>query len=226
MNRRRMILHSEGDIDYISSGLVFRVDGKDAQNGIVKDLVQGYTFTAFNPQNISFANDAIVLDGNGCLYTDNADNVLPERNYYTVEACFSIDSLTNDSVIVTFGSQSGSAGASNKRPQLHIRCDNGKIGYKTANRYLSNFIAGENHTVSMNSSRGIDNGVLMETTDTSYVQSIGLKAIIGGVYIINYKPKFTGKIYSIRIYSRNLSEAEQRHNQMVDNIRFNLGLNL
>ena len=34
------------------------------------------------------------------------------------------------------------------------------------------------------------------------------------------------KIYSIRIYSKKLTEAEMLNNQKVDNARFNLGLNI
>lgn len=37
---------------------------------------------------------------------------------------------------------------------------------------------------------------------------------------------FTGKIYAIRIYNRQLTEAEMLTNQIVDNTRFNLGLNI
>ena len=37
---------------------------------------------------------------------------------------------------------------------------------------------------------------------------------------------FTGKIHAVRVYSRALSVAEMLQNQKVDNIRFNLGLNI
>ena len=40
------------------------------------------------------------------------------------------------------------------------------------------------------------------------------------------KHPFNGHIYSIRFYNRKLTQAEQLHNQQVDNLRFNLELTL
>jgi hypothetical protein len=86
-------------------------------------------------------------------------------------------------------------------------------------------------TLSINGDRGIINGILtgyIHETETDYWNAdtynryrIG-SAINGGAA----KAPFDGHIYSIRFYNRKLTQAEQLHNQQIDNIRFNLGLTI
>ena len=79
-------------------------------------------------------------------------------------------------------------------------------------------------TAGVNVSRAIANGVGMTAYGNTYLSGrSGTYSYIGRRSNGNY---FYGKIYSIRIYNRTLTEAEILANQNVDNLRFNLGLTL
>ena len=82
-------------------------------------------------------------------------------------------------------------------------------------------------TYSISRARAYENCIGQSfSTNKGYMTGANSKIIVGGsgrgasdIYDV-----FNGQIYSIRIYNRQLTEAEVLNNQRIDNTRFNLGL--
>ena len=73
----------------------------------------------------------------------------------------------------------------------------------------------------------INIGKLLNNTDYWDPNNGTMRYRIGSSHAgTSAKNPFNGHIYSIRFYNRKLTQAEQLHNQYVDNLRFNLGLNI
>ena len=103
-------------------------------------------------------------------------------------------------------------------------------GLTFAGRSGTGYVAGvtvdSKNTVSMNQTRGVKNGTAMTTSSATYLANSD-RTIIGARRNASaYNQQFYGKIYAIRVYSRQLTEYEMKYNQWVDDQRFKLGLGL
>lgn len=217
----QLVYSSGQQLSYVSDGLVFRIDGKTSSGGTVSDMISGNTFDAVSPNNITFSDGAIILDNGQLVLTSFS---LGSNEDYTVEACFAPSTLTSDHVLFTSGTNS----TSTWMPQIFISSANGYITYAVRKgvSYLCNLSTNTNYTVSMNGTRGILNGLSMTSSSTHFYANTARTVIGARYYSSSYQYPFYGKIYSIRVYSRRLSENEMLYNQNVDNMRFNLGLTL
>lgn len=208
--------------NYVTDGLVFRVDGIASASGVVKDLVSGETFDVNIPASVSFADGAIVFNG-GCLY--RTSGALGSNADYTIEICFSPDNLSNHMNLFSVGENSSST----YLPMVLVSQNSGVITYvgRRGGAFAPSLVGGGKYTISMNASRGIQNGVSLNTATTNYYTNTANYTVIGARRYNNaFSAPFYGKIYAIRVYSRQLAEAEMLNNQTVDNVRFNLGLSI
>ena len=196
--------------DYVQSGLVLHLDGIDKGNieGSWVDIVSQYVFSpngtpVFNSNNVQF-------DGASRLACSTFTS--PSTNSSTIEVVF--ESQDTEGVIFapTSGSKKIAAGL----------FTSGFIWttYNSSNRY-PNINRG---SVSVNDDRCLFNGVAQTNNGTSYfVSAASTYNYIGCRYNSgSYRTYFTGKIYSIRIYDRKLTEEEQLQNRNVDLLRFGI----
>ena len=210
---QKVTVDDPGDVSkYIQSGLMLHMDGKlqgDTANAWTS-LVGGYKFTAtgspvFNADNVQF-------DGSSRL--GNNSFTAPLADGATIEVVFESTGETGVIFSPTASSKKIAAGLFTSGFLWNI--------YSNGRRYP----VISNGSVSVNADRCLYNGVPQTSNGNSYfgsstalVNSIGCRYNSG-----SYNYFFTGKIYSIRIYNRKLSESEMLQNLNVDRARFNIGL--
>lgn len=203
---------------YVEDGLIFHLDGinKGSVEGKWTDLANGIEFT---PYNSPILEDNCYDLSSGHFEGDAGTLFNSTENIYTVEVCF--ESSKNSFYI--FGG--GNRGSSHP----FFFSSNKTICW---GQDLKTYIYPDDfngaYTMSFNEDRAIGNGTLLESSGSDYWDARD-NTIIMIAFAANGGAKdnpFEGKLYSIRVYNRRLTEEEQRHNQAIDNERFNLGLTL
>lgn len=215
--------------DYIRDGLIFHLDGinRGGTAGKWIDLIGGKEFTLTgvteNANNVEFAGTSSSYGVyNGCVSGDFSAE--------TIEIC-----VEKNGTLRAFVLSQPKNLETNKYGISAIYAHNDGYGmYYVANgtKYAAKRITGvaynDYKTVSLTyggascinlqqASNGSTGAWGALTSGSTY---IGIKnPAASSSYPLN------GKIYSIRIYNRKLSLAEMQHNQLVDNNRFNIGLN-
>lgn len=196
--------------DYVQDGLVLHLDGieKGDTANAWTSLVGGYKFTAtgspvFNANNVQF-------DGSSRL--GNNSFTAPLANGATIEVVFSNEGTIGVIFSPTAGSKKIAAGLFSTGFIWNI--------YSNGDRYP----VIDQGSISVNYDRCLYNGVAQSSNGNSYfISSAGTVNSIGCRYYSgSYQSYFTGKIYSIRIYNRKLTEAEQLQNRNVDFLRFGI----
>lgn len=229
LNRRR-ISNAKSEpfvIPYITDGLVFYLDGieKGSTQGAWTDLVGGIVFSpytdgvTFNADNVEFSgsrNTALISN------VDGSTDYLPTNDSATIEICYN-NTSGNLNVALFYG------GNYNKALSFQIR-NTTEVSFSTKNSgvpYMGLHTNQAKTTYSISRERVYENCIEQSfSTNKGYMTGNFSKIIVGGsgrgastIYDI-----FNGRIYSIRIYNRQLTEAEVLSNQRIDNTRFNLGL--
>ena len=193
--------------DYIQDGLVFQLDGMDKGNveGVWKDLIEGREFTL---NNCTLNSNNVEFNGTDS-YCMSSDTISYET--YTLEVTFIRDQIRgavidggNDFQMVFLYTTSGDDRRyiSGRQVVAQTRLDNVNIlSIPTTGRPISSLMPCPIIPKNMTSS----------TANGTY---IGCKG-----NLVNF---FKGKIYSIRVYNRDLTSEEMIHNQLLDIERFNL----
>lgn len=202
-----------GDLSrYIQDGLVMHLDGinKGETSGRWSSLV-GTAYCALTTHSES-KDDHVLMDGNGCLTVTNA--VTTGYTSGTIEVV--CDNIGGGNCIIYYGLSSKFAfiyspngygfGIASSNNQWNITKETLFTASANADRFMLNGVAG--------GTKGTNSWTAVSST------TIGGRAGSASHYYAN------AKIYSIRIYSKKLTEAEMLNNQKVDNARFNLGLNI
>lgn len=213
---------------YITNGLVLWLDGinRGGISGKWKNLVGDHivTMTGLYTE----LSDGIEFPATSTPYGygefDSSTGIEINYDAGTIEVCIE--------------SASGEAGTG--RPTLTILND--KMGGSIANNLSTGAVAmrwyphsgnmsswafsdvnSAKLTASGNSDRGICNGISgSSASTTSWGKS-------GGKYMFASRGTgnpFKGIYHCLRVYNRKLTEEEILHNQHIDNVRFNLGLNI
>ena len=221
LRRRHQLMWREEGIGYIKNGLVFWLDGlnkggtanawtdrinpdiifTNASNA-AKEIAKGWSFNGAG---------GLTNSTNSSYWRDDAKVNVPDCS--TIEIVYNghnnksqILFITNLFTALSFGFYA-----------------NGKsllIGYD--NQAYTLPVVNGNRIVSANKTLALDCGQrLVKKSDTYYeteaVSSIGYRTNN------NY---FTGEIYSIRMYNRQLTDDEMLNNQRIDNERYELGLTI
>lgn len=197
--------------DYVQNGLVLHLDGKTGKTGDEswKSVVGNVLFinhgAIFNADNIYF-------DGTND-YLSNTTFETPLSSTGTIEICFEREGTGTRVIYMPKTDKALSFGCIGNV----LNWSNG-VNRRTYSTLPTKGVA------SVNINGAIQNGEAMTAQGNTYMSGrSATNTYIGRRSTGNY---FMGKIYSIRIYNRTLTEAEILQNQSVDNIRFNLGLTL
>lgn len=197
---------------YVQDGLILHLDGIDKGNteGKWTSLVGGYEFTnyraVFNENNVEFnvANSP---------YVENTDFVVPLATVGTIEICYET-SVT--AAIQRLFWPITTNGAGRFAVGFYYTSSTLKLIWSYNLSKPMYVPVPSKGTVSVNNVAAVSNGSAMTQSGSDYWTGTNLTNKIGH--------QFTGKIYSIRIYNRQLTKAEMTANQAVDNSRFGLGL--
>lgn len=212
-------------MSYVSDGLIFHLDGIDKGTGAEwTDLIGGIQFNR-SKTDIYSTQDGYYFDGDRTSYLSSEEGVWTTgSDDFTVEVCYYNlkNSLTN------YIFHCGANSTNNKFPLFYH--DGSTITwYQGGYVYnASSMTSNTKYTISLNNDRAIANGSLLQkSNNTDYWDANNTRIRIGAASSGNaFNNPFNGYIYSIRVYNRRLTEAEQLQNQRVDNQRFNLGLSL
>ena len=230
MRRREMGLPPEPEPlpEYISDGLILWLDGKvkGSTPDAWTDLINGIVFTkraggvTFNSDNVQFGSS-----NNNALYNTSVTNFGTSTSC-TIEVCYrDIPTSGSRTAFYSYGTGGTSLGfqfVGGNRVAINV----GNGGGKPHNGVWTAETTG---TYSISTARAYQNGVSKGfTSDNSYQTRNAAASIIGGCGrgASTYYDCLGGKIHSLRIYNRHLSEEEVLHNQSIDNTRFHLGLEL
>ena len=195
---------------YIADGLILDMDGilKGDTPDTWTSLVGGHAFVASG--GVTFADDHLEFDGTD----DRLDNETYSTVAYNVGTIeFVADNERTGSLGTVFVPNTGLAAFLNNNT-LRIRSGNA-----SGRRYDGLPAIG---SISATQAHCYANGVEITTTSTGYYSN-GHGSHIGARYNNSYGGYFKGKIYSIRIYNRQLSAAEVEINRQVDIARFGIG---
>ena len=218
MKRRRELMIQQ-EQKYIQNGLVLWLDGIDKGNtaGAWTDKVAGHVFEAGESGFTNGANYA-GFDATLSQYMQNSTYDPVDGDDSTIEIVATDFTMAQTKLIfMPKGRPSGGATAAAGIYQDSVIW---AVGAQQSKAYLPNGFK----VLSISKDRAICNGesVSWGTADVwgsvSSTYSFIAKRQSGNF--------FTGKIHSIRIYSRKLTADEMLHNQRIDNKRFNLGLSI
>ena len=220
--RKRIYSYNIGD--YIKDGLVLWMDGIDKGNvqGAWVDKINGHIF---NPENSPImSNNYVLFNGNDQGFKCNTFDGFGCDNG-TIEICMEIDNSKGSGI--AFMSKEGglSFGIVNS---YSIIWSSGVSGHNEYYKPMINLPtpASSNKIYSICYDRSVVDGALKPfSSGEDYWSGIdNTYSYIGHRNRQDSMQYFKGKIYSIRIYNRKLSEAEMLHNQRIDNRRFKLGI--
>lgn len=201
--RRRMMM-AAAEPKYIQNGLVLHLDGLNpgsADGSTWVDLVSGHIFTnhgaVMNSDSFSF---------DGTAWMENSSFTSPAPNYGTIEVVYDLD-FTN---------------------YTRIFCPNGRtrLGLIHRNRLFAGF--GNNYTytgetgkgsISVQRYRAYENGQALTAGSTGGLTG---EPSVNTISTSNGFEPVIGKIYAIRIYNRQLTEAEVMHNLSIDLARYDV----
>ena len=218
-----MMQAGNDDVGYIRNGLVFQLDGIDKGTDNTSkwvDLVGGITFTEVGGNNIHDTN-CITLPGSRRL-TGSSSPAFASTTH-TIEIAMypqqvgwqGIVAFKPSSVALYQDGDNYIHGGYMQGTSSNFPRTNGKVS--TANKvYLLGFARG-NYML---------NGAYSTSTMATANRSGMASSVIGSLSSTANSYTFKGKIYAIRVYNRLLTEDELRHNQQVDNERFNLNLTI
>lgn len=215
----RAAMKKKGATGYITDGLVLYLDGinKGSTPNAWSNLVGDEVFENIAATSIS---DGWRFDGSGGLTKSgplvSTDVGSDSPRTHTIEIV--LDTNNNKTMIMlASGNETGlvlgyygSAG--------HIISGTSLVAYQTQ-------VADKRRVLSVNSGQAMENGIVLESVSETYFSgSVGNKSTIGYRDRYSVNNPFIGDILCIRIYNRLLTEQEMRHNQIIDNERFNIGL--
>lgn len=204
---------------YVKDGLVFWLDGIDKGEGADTwvDKVGGHVFTnhgaVFNP-------DHVYLDGNAYL-VGSTTQLFPTTESGTIEVVFKKESEFGVIIVPPTG---GTSATTVSQLSFGFISGYGLMWSNKTNRpkYSDNLAWG---SVSISLARALGGGEALTQNGSSYLSlNSNSPAYIGKRNHSSTNP-FTGEIYCIRMYNRQLTEEEVLHNLAVDNQRFYLGNN-
>lgn len=209
------IAYPDTNPTYVQDGLFMWLDGidKGPDNTAWVDKVNGY----------SFAN-------NGAVF--NSDHIYLNGSSYLAGAVIPTFPLTANGTIEVVYENEGGYGVIIMPPSG----TGGQICFGIISGYGLMWSSGYNRpkysdapakgSVSISLARAIGNGVALTQNGTSYLSNGSSKPAYIGKRDYGAGNLFTGKIYCIRIYNRQLTQDEVLKNLKIDNDRFNLGLTL
>ena len=199
---------------YVQDGLILHMDGieKGSTTNRWTSVIGGYQFVPQGSGTVLFNDNNIELDGSS--YLRNSSFTPVSSNVGTIEVVTEITPTNSCIFIPRWGTGYTIAAGMFGSGFL--------FGVKTATARYPN--ATGKLSISANGDRCIYNGVGQQVNGSDYIAVSGLDYNLIGARYRNsaYGYYATGKIYSIRIYNRKLTEEEMLSNFSIDKARFGI----
>ena len=208
---------SENNIlDYVSNGLVLLLDGvKNTRNG---HSTSTNVWEDLSGNNNDLTLENVVQNSNNMYFNGNDSKMYSEKalDVVSVEIVLELEEKNGYVYIASFGSYLKSMAWS-------VESDKGfSLGHMKKKYFVENLYKKNSISVQYNpdlmylNSERLTNNLASESCSSTSSYPIAF-----GFYGNNaYRMK--GKIYSIRIYNRALTQDEINHNYMVDKVRFGI----
>lgn len=200
---------------YIMDDLTYWFDGINKGDDSTRwtDLVSAEYFTLTTHSTVD--DSSVIMDGAGCITCTSG--IAITNSVGTIETCINrTNGGTGSCIIFTCGGNTGLSAIVGGGGMCYFP-------YRVTNEYsftnVSKFI------YSANAERCIYNGEEYTSKGSNTWSNVGSVATLGGRQSGSHY-YFNGKVHSIRVYNRRLTKEEMLHNQRIDNIRFNLELEL
>lgn len=217
----------ETPTEYVTDGLVLWLDGINKGNDNTKwtDLVSGIVFNGVAVASDCFGPDYVQIGSNANTVYQNADFVGPSVDNGTIEVVYESDDINTGQIILLsprnenfafafYGGDivwvSAVEGSTISRPRVSNAPVFGSVSISANSKFINGVSAntGNNDIVWYNAYQAYE----------GLMTSIGRRLTNQG---FRYN-QFKGKIYCIRIYNRQLTQAEVLANYAVDQSRFSL----
>lgn len=215
---RRRLMMGQGETEilpansYVQDGLVFQLDGieKGADDGSWVDLIGGKKLTGnATSMNKCFSFSSTYLSDSTYLPT-NAD--------YTVEVIYVQTTTNSQGGVIFISSESSTTNYISV-----VRKGSNMLFLNKKNTYtLSNASNNTPIYISANMTRALYNGNVLSPNSTTDLWTGNKTTSVGRSLYSGSRYQFTGRVYSIRVYNRRLTEEEQRFNYAIDKKRFRL----
>lgn len=194
---------------YVTDGLVLLMDGidKGGNDGNWTDLKDGHVFTPYGSP--TFNSNHIYFDGTDD-YLSNSSFTPISYGSGTIEIVVYNERTSGPAFV--FAPKTSALMAHLYKNNFRIRSGTSGIRYDGVPAYAS---------ISATKYNGYANGVEITNTNTGYYSTSGSN-YIGARNSNGMQAFFKGRIYSIRIYNRELTKAEVMNNWWIDNRRFNI----
>lgn len=212
LNRRSLLMGGKKELTYITDGLVLHLDGIDkGTTDTTKwvDLINNVEFADING-NSCHGNDCIHCAGNIVLKS-TASLSFPATTH-AVEVAISGMNTSWEGIILLY---------TRNDIQLYHK---GSRNIQTPTAKIEGIATAATKLISVANTNYMLDGVSGTAQAAGEARNTAAN-LIGGVST-GTSYRFAGDIFSIRIYNRLLTFDEMLHNQKVDNVRFQLGLNI
>lgn len=196
--------------EYITDGLIFHLDGidKGPNSGSWTDLISGIEFTNTNVVATQYGWQ---FDGTSSYF--RSTYIFPASDSYTLEICFKPITGAGTSYGLLF------SGANTVNNLVFYKATNTITWLQRNHTFNYTISVDAIHSISANLDSVLcDNSPISFNSGTDYWTSANVNYTwIGTRGSSNF---FKGEIYSIRIYNRKLTQAEQVNNYKADKGRF------
>ena len=220
------------ELNYVKEGLVLHLDGiNNTGNGhsntttMWKDLSgngnDGKLNNFDNTDNSGWFENGISFDGiNDVIEVAESDTISPKEQTIEIILQKDGDSNTTDGRQIFFVKWKGYTMEINKNNTISYGRNS---GYLTSNKTIN---LSEKYSIvakhENNISRLYINNIFEKEQNVQPIAYSMMKTITIGNYAGNGGQYLNGKIYSIRMYNRALTDSEMEHNYEIDKERFNL----
>lgn len=199
--------------DYITDGLIFRLDGidKGSTENAWTDLVSGMILTG----TATFVDNGVTFDGSNVLHSDTE---LPQDSadpLYTIEVCCS-DVTTKNIVFASRHFAPASA--------VCVNLATGQFFNANSVNSLPPAVIPQTFTCSVNATARLLNGMQVTGYGSRNSWSNSGTNVGGRKYPAHNTNGIVGTVHSVRVYNRRLTAEEMLHNQQIDIKRFNLSI--
>ncbi len=229
---RKIFARFFDEYGYIKDGRILHLDGltKGNTDNAWTDLEQGLVFNIYGA--VTELTNGYSLPGTASAYlcASATATQIPNNQNATIEVCIKPTVIQQGFVF---------AKSTNAYSPIFLIYSGGQVrGFNSSSgsgRYWTPGLqANQYYTVSIEFDKAYANGnsltLANSTAGAWQMDSQTNYARIGsrrrGSGIGDGQDMYKGDIYALRIYSRNLSKGEMRHNQIIDNERFNLGIDI
>ena len=201
---------------YIQDGLFFHLDGADCNGSTWADKISGKVLTKTG-SDVTVADGGVTFAGASAFYS--TEITVPSQATGTIELVYITNSTGGYQYMLVYSSDSSgicySYNCNSKTVWIKPSTSPGRGGFITGSVFVQSLTSGINYV----------NGTKITTTSGNVNRTGGYCFSVGACITNSSLARdrsSSGTLYQLRIYNRQLTEAEIIHNQQVDMAKYNI----